>query len=83
MTLQLDGHVKIFKLAGASADIGLNFFPKPLSLKMCSVVSKMLIHRWCGGVVQGVSECDSGYRGFGDGARVVLCCAEGAMGEPS
>ena len=32
----------------------------------------MLIHRWCGGVVQGVSECDSGYRGFGDGARIVL-----------
>ena len=33
--------------------------------------------------MQGVSECDSGYRGFSDGARVVLCCAEGAMGEPS
>ena len=33
--------------------------------------------------MQGVSEYDSGCRGFGDGARMVLCCAEGAMGEPS
>ena len=40
MILQFDGHVKIFKLVGASADIGLDFFPKPLSLKMCSVVSR-------------------------------------------
>ncbi len=40
MILHLDGHVKIFKLVGASADIGLDFFLKPLSLKMCSVVSR-------------------------------------------
>ena len=39
MTLQLNGHVKIFKLVGASADIGLDFYPRPLSLIMCSMVS--------------------------------------------
>lgn len=83
MTLHLDGHVKIFTLVGASADIGLTSFPTLYRCKCARWCLKMLIHKWCGGVVQGVSECDSGCRGFGDGARIVLCCAEGAMGEPS
>ena len=32
-------------------------------------------------VVQGVFGCVGGCRDFGDGARMVLCCAEGAMGD--